>query len=797
MADVQLISLLTEYAQNPARSLEEVAIKLQLSLAHARRLMKKFAYAAASTVNEKDFPRTAALKLGVSEDIILGLEKHIDEYADTKILEELKRRTPRPGTEDYIGDTAMPRESFFDDATSAQALSGSNPTKVLNYILFFLFRKKVDRYIAKSFLDLFAMQEDYFMAQPMILERKMRDHFGNKEGTAIFSEFYDMVQMRLGPNQQFGGPQWQGGGYGGGGGAGGGMMGGPSNIHPTWNNMSGGFVPNAPRNSSFASFYQAKGVIPMGVDPESPEAKRAIDEYEQEKRDRRANEDIANKMKHILNMRMTELMDPKAMGGMGGGAGGLGGPLGGMGIAPYIASGNIRVVIREGANGKPEQVVESMVPGQNGHGPDGDPTTNAITKVYDTLMASNNNMNQMMQPFLQSMIEKAMNGGGGMFGNNPVDMIRGMKEMANTLNPPGQVQQSIDMARLMVAERRIDADREVALKTLEGKRADENAAKGWEHKQEEMSWERQNTLIDTLVNNGLKSFGPIIEAVVAAKLGPKLGGAGGVPGMPNGGVAGVEEGPAPPADGYYGGPPGGQPPGGGMPGRMVGPDDGLRYAGASGGGGYGNSVTEGERAIREAAEREREARDRMDRQQMEQQQAWASVSRAKTYSPEDFQAFSDDQLDAYETEGRSWQASSVNFMDAVRAAKYNRMLQRKRSGETTVPTLSQPIASPGGVPPANQQFDEEEVYIPPANAREIGAPEARPQQTMPGKQVIPDFQKNARQIGEPEPEVPLADMTPEEEQEEQMEYTAQEKEESGEGVYEESEVEVADRGDIA
>lgn len=68
-----------------------------------------------------------------------------------------------------------------------------------------------------------------------------------------------------------------------------------------------------------------------------------------------------------------------------------------------------------------------------------------------------------------------------MFVNNRVEMIKGMKEMANTLNPPGQVQQSIDMARLMVAERRIDADREVVLKTLGGKRSDENAAKTWEH----------------------------------------------------------------------------------------------------------------------------------------------------------------------------------------------------------------------------------------------------------------------------------------------------------------------------
>jgi hypothetical protein len=34
-----------------------------------------------------------------------------------------------------------------------------------------------------------------------------------------------------------------------------------------------------PSSSSFMSFYQAKGVIPAGVDPESPEARRAVEEY--------------------------------------------------------------------------------------------------------------------------------------------------------------------------------------------------------------------------------------------------------------------------------------------------------------------------------------------------------------------------------------------------------------------------------------------------------------------------------------------------------------------------------------
>jgi hypothetical protein len=95
----------------------------------------------------------------------------------------------------------------FEPGAGAASLSGSIPAKILHYILTYPFRKKVDYLVAKAFLDLFMLDEETFMSNPIKLEQKMRDHFGNKEGTAIFSQFYDMVQTRLGPSQQFGGPQ--------------------------------------------------------------------------------------------------------------------------------------------------------------------------------------------------------------------------------------------------------------------------------------------------------------------------------------------------------------------------------------------------------------------------------------------------------------------------------------------------------------------------------------------------------------------------------------------------------------
>ena len=40
--------------------------------------MKKYAYVMAATVEDHDYPKRAAHKLGVSEDVALALESHVD-----------------------------------------------------------------------------------------------------------------------------------------------------------------------------------------------------------------------------------------------------------------------------------------------------------------------------------------------------------------------------------------------------------------------------------------------------------------------------------------------------------------------------------------------------------------------------------------------------------------------------------------------------------------------------------------------------------------------------------------------
>jgi hypothetical protein len=44
----------------------------------------------AATIEDHDYPKRAAHKLGVSEDVALALESHVDQYGDMKVLNLLK-----------------------------------------------------------------------------------------------------------------------------------------------------------------------------------------------------------------------------------------------------------------------------------------------------------------------------------------------------------------------------------------------------------------------------------------------------------------------------------------------------------------------------------------------------------------------------------------------------------------------------------------------------------------------------------------------------------------------------------
>ena len=108
----------------------------------------------AATVEDHDYPKRAAHKLGVSEDAALALESHVDQYADMKVLNEL-RRSDRSfgalggmGFQPGAGETA---DMDMQGESTAAALSGSTPAKILHYILTYLFRKEVDHLLAKAF----------------------------------------------------------------------------------------------------------------------------------------------------------------------------------------------------------------------------------------------------------------------------------------------------------------------------------------------------------------------------------------------------------------------------------------------------------------------------------------------------------------------------------------------------------------------------------------------------------------------------------------------------------------------
>jgi hypothetical protein len=772
MADTQLVALVTEYAQNPAQTLEEVALKLQISLANARRIMKKFAYAVAATQQtDPDFPALAAEKLGLTVPIILAMERHVDNYADKQILNELKRVGIGPGARGITADSTNPYSNGYSTQPTAEisaaALTGSSPTKILAWILTYIFKRDIEPGKADAFLQIFRMDEDSFMQNPIRLENKMLDVFGQKVGKAIFSQFYDMVATRLGPSQQFGSAAWgpTPGMFGGGNWA----QGPQTTIGPYTRNIGDW------RPGNGLSIYQAKGVIPVNTDPNSPEAQRIIDQYEYQERLKRNDDEIQMKLKNLLNMRMVDLFDGKnPNAAAGGGALGMA-----QNLAPYIASGNVRMIVRQGANGQPETVYENTgMSGGHGLGGgilggDGQSVglLDVITRSFTAANDANNRFNAMMQPIFTQMLQKGAGLDGSSGAGAFVEQMKAFKEMSESFGGyRANFNDSLEAAKLLIAEKRINADHDVALQTLANKRIDEQATRQWEHEQEKFGAKRMDSFLQNVVGAGLNQFGPIIQELVAAKLRPKADGDGSGF-IPQGGGAGYYPTAGPEGNG------GGNNGGNGarrrkMPGKMVTPQDIYR---ATAGAEYGQR-TEGEIAQQYAIQKEREARERLARQETEQMNNWAKLSQARTYNPTDFTAYTPDQIQAFKAQGQAWLQSAQNYNDALSQAEYEKMLQSKRSGQPVAPTT---FAQPQG--PVATGPKRVEVSAEAATAAELAATVSPVTPTGPGRI--------------PEPTVNLQDVSEEEYQDAPDDDELANKE--YEGDYEDSGVTAEEPGDIA
>lgn len=711
-ADSSLSALLTEYAQDPSRSLEEVALKLQLAPAHATRLMKKYAYLMQLAVEDKDFPTRAATRMGVSNEIAMALEPQIDNFADVRVTNELKNKRGQRNMTQVV-DSAMQRDERLleQDFSRDVPLSGSNPVRLLRWVVSDLMRHKLDQQTATSFLHLFATDPEYFMNQPMKLEQKMKDLFGNNDGDKAFRQFYELVTTKLGPSQQFGGPAWQVGSTG--------PWGGPpqSSFLPP---QQGVYQPSAPQyagTNSYLNWYQAKGVIPRDVDPNSPEAKRAIEEYEMDKRDRRRNDELNNMAKRNMEQQMIRMSDMASMGG----GGGQGGGMNMNNMMPYIMSGMFRMVQRiNPQTGQPESVIERNVgpmPGQNGMVADGQPNTevsiiDAATKLMGVLQ-QNNQVTQMFQPLITKALEKSMglaeNGGT----SGLVQTASDIKQLAEVLGVNNNAQFNIESRRLDLAEKRIDSDREVAMQQLNQTRGREDKATDWEHKQEEMSQTRMNGIIEKFGPGILDLVKPIIATVVESKLGGGAAGAGGggmPPGMPpgQGGMPpGMEQGPAYVNDpgapttpneqvsptipgstpvsnedlgGYGAGAAGmaggGMGGGGGVPASTY-----NEYAAGPGGPNYAFR-TELERQAEIEAQRQADmARRQAALANQRRNDAWAEVGRnlqtnsgVRQYDPNEFMNYTPEQLEQAEAQAKGLVDSAHSLSDAVRTARHNRML---------------------------------------------------------------------------------------------------------------------------
>lgn len=590
--DIERVTFLKEYAQDSTRSLEQVASQLKIPQKSAEKYLKKYIYLMINTISDEDNPRRVRTVLNeklissrkpkkdlITDAELTTLKPLVERYGDLDVVDTAHRKNatqrlmsskpsnafgfnvsnepfgggePQAYTGPHMGkapdgEKDRPYKPYAN-------LSGSGRSNLMRWVLErspYIHYSKID-----PFVELFETNELKLMGSPDELFRFMSDYFGPVAGKVAFNQYKDMITSYLKPNEQFGQNPYYGQGtggyyYGGGG----------------WGSNMG---PAPGQGGPGMGYYEAMGVLPPGVDPRSPEAKRVIWEFEEDRRKKKASEEMQENIKNYVNLKMMDIVDPSKQGG----GGMFGGPGGNAWMGPMLMSGALRMEQAMGADGQPVwRTVPGAMAGQNG-----DHTTDHMLKMvelmmgmYNSVIAANAQTPKFMETLLTSMIGKFNTQ------SDPFELAVNAKKLADTFNPPSGIHQTIETAKLLIAREKMSTDKELTITKMNQDWNREMYERDRQDKQEDRSSQQTNEIVKSIFSIGGQAIVPLLTMFMG-RGGPGAAAlAGMIPGMA--GQAGMG---MPPGMG-----PGGMPPG--MP-----PGVGMPFEGGGGGPGMAGGPTMGQ-----------------------------------------------------------------------------------------------------------------------------------------------------------------------------------------------------------
>jgi hypothetical protein len=550
---IGILGFLKEYSKRPTLAWKDVAAHLGKQEEEASDYMRKFAYLVVNTVSEPDFPtrvRNVLNKNTMDEDVLVTSEEidklrpSVESYLGYK-LKKAEKTLKKPESEDIsntskkvsfiederdelqdtpqrppkqeqkksyqLNDEPEPMYSEYgygrDERNQEYArLSNSGRSELLRYALQkspYVHKSKVD-----NFISLFETDERELMLHPEKLYRLMTKVFGPEAGDISFNSFKAILKNFAQPEQGFG-------------------------VDP-YTMRGGGYGQEGQQQQGPISYYHAQGILPTGLSPQDPVARRIIEEYEDRKREEHQDRMFDKKMKRMLDAQMMNVLDPQKQAMMQGQQRfGQQGPLTDQ-YQTAVQMGFMVPVQTQHPDGSVTTRYEPKNGMMNGQLPT-DPiksnieTVKMMSEIFTTLKGGAQGPESMMNTIMTKWAEQAFQPQ-----PNQVEQFVNLKKVMDTVSPPGNPQFGMQAAEIAIRQKRLELDADFA-----NRREDrEEGRVRFEREQADRSEQRSHDQLKETMS-GVKDIGKeLIPYVFPLLFKGALGGAAGAPGAAAAGGAG-------------------------------------------------------------------------------------------------------------------------------------------------------------------------------------------------------------------------------------------------------------------
>jgi hypothetical protein len=253
------------------------------------------------------------------------------------------------------------------------------------------------------------------------------------------------------------------------------------------------------------------------MNPNSPDARRLIMEFEQKKREklerREQQEEFQEQIKSLMNMKMLEVVDPKS-GGMQKGPGNM---------DHLVAAGIARAVQGFDEKGNPVMKYEPIANPLYAQQQQTSSNSNSIEwarlflETMNATLARQSEMPKFAESLLNSFITKMP------MQTDPVEQLVNTKKVLDTIAPAAGGAMNLDIAKYNLAQERLKTDREFAMMAAQREHEKVMYERQRDERMEQASAQNMSEIVKSIFSIGKDAFLPVLQLLTRGNM-PGAGG---------------------------------------------------------------------------------------------------------------------------------------------------------------------------------------------------------------------------------------------------------------------------------